>query len=187
MATRKKAGVSKLTPRGEVLRHLNKQTFSVDASDEMAENIPNPAYRESAKDEYLGMLVHDITVWPKFTAPFGNGTPVACVWTSQVQTGDQTGAPEIMDLDNEFLFAHGQFYSWAATSVGFQVGSIWPVECEIVKALPIIVTPTYSILHGAVNNAEYNNEEVHTIIRYQVVEVPDRLFTQMLMNQSRTS
>lgn len=182
-------GISKVTPVGTALRHLNKQTFLADSSTVLGESIPNPAYREAADARYLGMLVTSIRVYPKFSAPItGFAAAASFLWQSQLQTGEQSAVPAIMDLDDEFLFAAAMLYSDMRTAVGFVIRQIFPIELEPVKATPIIVTPEFTVIHDAgVNDANFASKEVHTVIEYQIVEVPDRLFTQMLMNQSRTS
>ena len=185
---KKRRVVTKIAPISDLMRHINKTSIGADSSVVVGEVIPNPAYRESAHDVYLGVVIDRMMVWPKFTAPCGNGTLLATQWTTQMQTGNQVGTPAVMDIDNEFLFAHGNRTSRSSTAVGFGLAEFFPIPLDVVKAIPIIVTPEFSIIHDAgVNNAEFQSKEIVTIIEYTIVEVPDHLFTQMLMNQSRTS
>lgn len=190
MAKARQAG-TQIKPIGVPMRHLNKVSFAADSSTVIGEAVANPAYRESATNRYLGMLIHRIRVYGKLTDMAADQQAAGNYdFVSQLQTGDQSGTPAVMDLDNEFLFAHGSIAFRLSSGVGFQFMSpgVWPLDLEPVKATPIIVTPEFTMVHDAVvNHAAFQNKEMNTVIEYQIVEVPDRIFTQMLMNQSRTS
>lgn len=181
-------GEELFTARSSPIRHINKQTSEADSSTVFAEAIANPAYRESASDEYLGILILSAFVDMQLSAPLTPHVGGAYSIAAQIQYGDQTGTPAVMDRDNQFLhmYAHKEL-SWAS-SVGWGQSELWPLPLRKIHPDDVIVTPEFTVVHDfGVNTAAYQSKPIECEIIYQIVEVPDKVFTRMLMDQTRTS
>jgi len=184
-----KDGTELFEVRSSLVRHLNKQTIGANSSTVIGESITNPAYREAASDEYLGILIVGAFMDRKYSAPFTFNNGQASIITSQIQYGDQSVTPAIKDRDDQFLHSHGSIEWGWASSVGFQdFTGLLPMPIQKMHPDDVIVTPEFTVVHDFDSNAaNYQSKEVHTEILYHVVKVPDKVFTRMLMDQTRTS
>lgn len=170
------------------LRHTNLQNLGADSSVVAAEAISNPAYLETNPGRRQGMLIKDARVYLSHAAPVGLWTTNGHTICNQIQTGDQTGTPALMEITDAQLVATAQFQLTVATNVGFTFMRPFPFQLEPVMGMPLIVTPEFTVVHDFDhNNATYQNEDVYTVIDYAIVEVNSEMFSTLLLNQSRVS
>lgn len=186
--TSEATGEEIFTVRSSVIRHVNQQTSGADSSVVFGEAIDNPAYREAASDEYLGIIILAAIVDKKLSAPFSTHVGGAYIMDHQIQYGDQTGTPAVLDRTSQFLHMYVQKEVAFATAVGWDEAMWWPATLRKMHPDDVIVTPKFTVVHSfGVNTAAYQSKPIETELLYQVVQVPDKVFTRMLMDQTRTS
>jgi len=182
----KKAG-TKGAPAGvtftsEVIRHTNSLTVPADSTTAAAEAIPTPGYSEAG---YSGALIVGVQVSPK---P-GTHKLVAksdSNFTIQLQSGDHSETPELIDPDAVGFFAQIQIVHAVVTS-GMLRG-IYPLRMPISMPVPIIVLPKMTIcVDASANVSELANTVLFTEIFYRTVRLADRAYTGLLLQQQRTS
>lgn len=164
------------------VRHINEQAFGADSSAPIYESVDNPAFSDDGR---RGMLIERVRIYPKNATPiiFATGSPYN--WVTQIQSGTRTTIVEITDLA---LVMQGQAQLTFLTGIGVQLTKMWPFELDSVIGAPLIVAPTFSVLHDVeINHVAFASKTLYTVIDYSVVEVPDTMFRTLYMNQTRTS
>ena len=163
-----------------LLRHTNSQTMAAAATTEVGEAITNPAFGRGGV--HTGMEIVRMLLIPGPLALTYGGAVLSGHFISQVQVGDQSAVPVLMPPTNEALFAHLHVISTLTTS-GAAVGPIFPMNIPIINVVPIIVEQFFTVVHEAASHASYNDEIVHTVIDYFTVEVPDAVYTQIVLSR----
>jgi len=170
------------------LRHTNLQTLGGDSSVVIAEAVSNPAYLETNPGKRQGMLIQNARVFTSLATPIDIPLAAESVISNQIQTGDQAGTPALDEVTDPQLVAAAQTRVSLATTVGFQINRTFPIQLESVMGLPLIVTPEFTVVHDfGVDNVDFQNEDIFTVIDYAIVEVGPEMFSTLLLNQSRTS
>jgi len=163
-----------------LLRHTNEQTTAANATTEVAEAIDNPAFGRGGV--HTGMEVERIIFMPSVGAPNYGGIGASGYFMTQIQVGDQSATPLHLDPDDEALFAHLHCISDLSTS-GAGFGPVYPMVVPIVNVVPIIIEQYFTIMHEAQNLVQYNSKQLFTIVDYYTVEVPDSVYTQIMMSR----
>jgi len=168
-----------ITRTSGLLRHVNKQTFGANATVEIGEAIDNPAFGRGGA--HTGIEIARILVMPDPASPTFGGAAAGGYYQGQIQIGDQSGVPAVVDPQDEGLFAHLHHVS----SVSAQGGNAhsYPKMMPIINVVPIIVEQYYTVVHQGANSAVYNSIAVFTIIDYYAVEVPDSVYTQIVLSR----
>lgn len=168
----------------EVLRMVNEQTMSADASVEAAESLTTPGVSDGSDG---AMFVLEVKV--SFSPLLATGRFLTAVassrWTTQLQTGNRVTGAAIIDPTSPYYFASRTFYSTIVTS-GVAWGS-YPVDLDLARPEPVIVMNDFTIVHLGVNNAVHNDELVFTEILYRTCMLHSDVYNRALRNQSRLS
>jgi len=162
-----------------LLRHVNKQTFGANATTEIGEAIDNPGFGRGGA--HTGIEIERILIVPDPASATFSSIASGGYYQAQVQIGDQSGTPAVIDPQDEGLFAHLHMLNNISTNGG-SVHS-WPKMMPIINVVPIIVEQYYTVVHQGANSAQYNSQSVFTIIDYYAVEVPDSTYTQIVLSR----
>jgi hypothetical protein len=129
------------------------------------------------------MLIRRVRVYPNNSNPLVLAAGADYHFVSQLQSGTET---EIDEVHHVGLIAQGSFQLTFLTGVGVQVTKIWPLEMQAIAAIPVVVSPTLTILHDAeINHAAFQSKIIRTVIDYDLVEIGDKIFRTLYMNQTR--
>lgn len=173
---------SKLSVTLEGVRHINTQTFDADSSVVLYESVDNPGFTDGGEH---GMLIERVRIYPQNADPIRLNAAASFQFVAQIQAGTQT---TIKEIDENQVIMQGAFEWTFSTGVGTQITKIWPLEMEPVAGVPIIVAPTFTVLHDAeVNHVSFQSKVIKTVIDYSIVKVPDKLFRTLYQNQTRVS
>lgn len=171
-----------VTFTSETIRHVNQQTMAADSTNAVAEAIPTPGYSEVG---YSGCFIVGAQVSP---APAAAAliAPTDCQYACQLQTGDRTGTPALLNPNDVGFFAQ------LILNAGITTSGYWlqrfPMMMPISMPVPIIVMPDITICHDATANvAEIQSKVVYVEIFYRTVRLVDRAYTGLLLQQQRTS
>ena len=168
-------------PYTGLLRHINKQTTAAAVVD-IAEAIDNPAYREGAM---TGMLIRAV----KLIMDPGNSAlgvdNSSYYMVSQLQVGDRSAAPSILDPDSPWLMSHYENQGALATYGRIVLTS--PMYHDILKPEPVIVSREFTVYWDGTDAVNFQSKDVFTLVYYQNVEVHKDVYHRLLLDQTRTS
>ena len=190
MAKKRKSGgptfSDPIKPVSKVLRAVNKQTSGAGVA--VAEAISTPGYSEQpsrADGDRTGCLILDAFIWSKYDELGGGVATNEPIWEAQIQTGDQTGTPAMLDPDSPYLLGDIRLDTPLATSGAAQY--TFPMHMTFFQQPPLVVMPEITFAHWTHNHAQYNSKDLWVVMFYQIVEIAASLFTVLLQNQWRTS
>jgi len=171
-----------VTFTSEVIRHVNEMTIPADSTTAVAESIPTPGYSEVG---YSGCFIVAVQFSPA-PATAKMAAPGDVQWCVQIQTGDRTATPALLNPNDVGFFAQLITNSQITTS-GFIIEK-FPQAVPVSMPVPIIVLPDLTVCHDATANvAEIADAVVYTEIFYRTVRLDDRAYTGLLLQQQRTS
>lgn len=169
-------------PTSDVMAHINKQTFGADASTAIGEAIPNPGW--SVKDP-LGIVIVSAFLMQEPTA--GKAMVIASDgdFVSQLQTGDRSASPALIEPDQPGFLAHRRLVAEMDTSGLTLLAE--PLSLPVLFPQPFILTKDYTVVHRAVNVPAVNSTDIFTIIWFHTAEFTHQMYNIMLRQQQRTS
>lgn len=162
-----------------LLRHINEQTLDGTATTEVAEAIANPAFGRGGV--HTGMEIARIMVVPAVASTAFASQGAGGFFICQLQLGDQSATPVVIDPNSENLFAHLHHISALTTSGATAIQ--FPMMVPIVNVVPIIVEQYLTVTWQAAAVATvYNSQKVFTVIDYFTVDVPDSVYTSIVLS-----
>lgn len=183
-------------PRSQVMTHINSQTFGADSSVELGEKIETPGWSEilSADSKFgRGIMLLEVFTCMDPTLNLSTdgwlGINTETFLMSQVQLGDTTaidsGVPVALALSDYRLLYHRADFRSISTDGG--AVHIEPRDLKAVRNPPIIVTPSFTVVHKAQNDACWQSNTIHTSLTYQIVDIPLSVYTVLFQAQTRVS
>ena len=181
-ATKKKTAPAGITFTSEVIRHVNKQQIGAVSNQAVAEAISTPVYSEGGLsgcyivgaqispqgDNYKGMTAQDM------------------LFCCQLQSGDRTASPGILDPD-EVGFIGQYIHYQDLASYGLHQTE-WPRPISISLPVPIVVLPEITIVYKYHSDlAEFDYTYWFCEIFYRTVRLRPEAYTGLLLSQQRTS
>lgn len=162
---------------------VNTQTSDATATTEVAEALTTPGVSDGSNG---GMFVVDAFFQPSpLLGTFGVNPSPSGWWRTQIQTGDRSAGPAILEPTSPYYFANLNILFNVATSGAAIV--TWPLPLHITRPEPVIVMDQFTVTHMGVNGAMYNSELVHVEILYRTCMLHDSVYNRALRNQSRLS